>query len=184
VADRLRHQGEVIVRTVPPSHHKPGLAPGFFISPSMRLLLQRVTSARVDIANIGHGAIGHGLLVFIGIAPDDSPEDIEWLVSKTVQLRIFNDSDGVMNRSILDVGGDILLVSQFTLHASTRKGNRPSYTAAARPETAIPLYEAFHRQLAERLGRTVPTGVFGADMQVHLVNDGPVTLWIDSKNRE
>ena len=150
----------------------------------MRLLLQRVSSARVDIAHVCHGSIGPGLLLFIGIAPDDAPEDIEWLVSKTVQLRIFNDSDGVMNRSILDVGGDILLVSQFTLYASTRKGNRPSYIGAARPESAIPLYQAFHRQLSERLGRPVPTGVFGADMQVHLVNDGPVTLWIDSKNRE
>lgn len=150
----------------------------------MRLLLQRVSEARVTVDQHVTGAIGAGLLAFVGIEPTDTAEDIEWLASKAVQLRIFNDESGVMNRSVLDAGGSILLVSQFTLFASTRKGNRPSYSAAARPEVAIPLYEALHRRLCDLLGRPVPTGVFGADMKVHLVNDGPVTIWIDSRRRE
>lgn len=150
----------------------------------MRLLLQRVSEARVTVDQHVTGEIGAGLLAFVGIEPTDTAEDIEWLASKAVQLRIFNDESGVMNRSVLDAGGSILLVSQFTLFASTRKGNRPSYSAAARPEVAIPLYETLHRRLCDLLGRPVPTGVFGADMKVHLVNDGPVTIWIDSRRRE
>ncbi len=150
----------------------------------MRLLLQRVSEARVTVDERVTGQINHGLLIFVGIEPADTTEDIEWLASKAVNLRIFNDDAGVMNRSVLDIAGDILLVSQFTLHASTRKGNRPSYSAAARPDIAIPLYEAFHQRLTSLLGRPIPTGIFGADMKVHLVNDGPVTLWIDSKQRE
>lgn len=149
----------------------------------MRLLLQRVSEARVTVDGRITGELAHGLLIFIGIEPADTAEDIEWLAAKTVNLRIFNDDAGVMNRSVLDVTGGILLVSQFTLHASTRKGNRPSYSAAARPEIAIPLYEAFHQRLTALLGRPIPTGIFGADMKVHLLNDGPVTLWIDSKQR-
>lgn len=150
----------------------------------MRLLLQRVTEASVTVDNRITGEIQRGLLIFVGIEPSDTAEDIEWLAAKAVNLRIFNDEAGVMNRSVVDVGGGILLVSQFTLHASTRKGNRPSYSAAARPEIAIPLYEAFHQRLSSLLGRPIPTGIFGADMQVRLLNDGPVTLWIDSRQRE
>lgn len=150
----------------------------------MRLLLQRVSEASVTVDNRITGEIQHGLLIFVGIEPSDTAEDIEWLAAKAVNLRIFNDEAGVMNRSVLDVAGGILLVSQFTLHASTRKGNRPSYSAAARPEIAIPLYEAFHQRLTSLLGRPIPTGIFGADMKVRLLNDGPVTLWIDSKHRE
>lgn len=150
----------------------------------MRLLLQRVSEARVTVDGRTTGEIAQGLLIFVGIEPADTADDIEWLAAKAVNLRIFNDDAGVMNRSVLDVAGGILLVSQFTLHASTRKGNRPSYSAAARPEIAIPLYEAFHLRLTSLLGRSIPTGIFGADMKVHLLNDGPVTLWIDSKHRE
>ena len=130
------------------------------------------------------GEIGRGLLVLLGVEPSDGSEDIEWLATKLVQLRIFNDEAGVMNRSVTDVGGGILLVSQFTLHASTRKGTRPSWHRAAKPDTAVPLYEAFHYRLQELTGKAVPTGVFGAEMQVALVNDGPVTLIVDSKSRE
>lgn len=150
----------------------------------MRLLLQRVSEARVSVDGRITGEIAQGLLIFVGIEPTDANDDIDWLASKAVNLRIFNDDANVMNRSVLDVGGGILLVSQFTLHASTRKGNRPSYSAAARPEIAIPLYEAFHQRLTTLLSRPIPTGIFGADMKVHLINDGPVTLWIDSKQRE
>lgn len=125
-----------------------------------------------------------GLLVLVGIEEADSVEDIEWLCGKISRLRIFPDDDGVMNLSVTEAGGELLVVSQFTLHASTKKGNRPSYIRAARPETAIPLYEKFVRQLAEATGRPVKTGEFGADMKVNLVNDGPVTIWIDSKSRE
>lgn len=170
----MPHRAGVAVR-----HAGPSISP-----PPMRLLLQRVSEARVTVDQQVTGEIGAGLLAFVGIEPADTAEDIEWLASKTVQLRIFNDESGIMNRSVLDAGGSILLVSQFTLFASTRKGNRPSYSAAARPEVAIPLYEALHRRLCDLLGRPVPTGVFGADMQVHLVNDGPVTIWIDSRRRE
>lgn len=170
----MPHRAGVAVRHAGPS----------IFTPPMRLLLQRVSEARVTVDQQVTGEIGAGLLAFVGIEPADTAEDIEWLASKTVQLRIFNDESGIMNRSVLDAGGSILLVSQFTLFAGTRKGNRPSYSAAARPEVAIPLYEALHRRLCDLLGRPVPTGVFGADMQVHLVNDGPVTIWIDSRRRE
>lgn len=150
----------------------------------MRVVIQRVKSASVTVDQQVVGQVGSGLLVFVGIEDADDQDDIQWLSGKITQLRIFADDQGVMNRSVLDIGGDILLVSQFTLHASTRKGNRPSYIRAARPEKAIPLYEQMIRQLAADLGKPVATGSFGADMQVALVNDGPVTILIDSRNRE
>ena len=150
----------------------------------MRGVIQRVSMARVEVAGRVTGEVGRGLLVLLGVAPEDQADDVEWLANKLAGLRIFQDDEGVMNRSVVDVGGSILLVSQFTLLASTKKGNRPSYTGAARPEVAEPLYESMRRRLEALLGRPVPTGVFGADMQVHLVNDGPVTLVIDSRRRE
>ncbi len=150
----------------------------------MRTVVQRVSSASVTVDGRVVGEIGHGLLVLLGVEPADAPEDIEWLASKLVQLRIFEDEAGVMNRSLTEVDGGILLVSQFTLHASTRKGTRPSWHRAAKPEVAVPLYETFHRRLQELTGKPVPTGVFGAEMKVALVNDGPVTLIVDSKSRE
>lgn len=150
----------------------------------MRVVVQRVERARVEVAGRVTGEIGPGLTVLLGVAPEDTAEDVEWLAGKLVGLRVFNDADGVMNRSVADVGGGVLLVSQFTLHASTKKGNRPSYMGAARPEVAVPLYEGMKARLESLLGRPVPTGVFGADMQVHLVNDGPVTLVMDSRRRE
>ena len=150
----------------------------------MRVVVQRVERARVEVAGRVTGEIGPGLTVLLGVAPEDTAEDVEWLAGKLVGLRVFNDADGVMNRSVADVGGGILLVSQFTLHASTKKGNRPSYMGAARPEVAVTLYEGMKARLESLLGRPVPTGVFGADMQVHLVNDGPVTLVMDSRRRE
>lgn len=150
----------------------------------MRVVVQRVEKARVEVAGRVTGEIGLGLMVLLGVAPEDTAEDVEWLAGKLVGLRIFNDAEGVMNRSVADVGGRVLLVSQFTLHASTKKGNRPSYTGAARPEVAEPLYQAMKARLESLLGRPVPTGVFGADMHVHLVNDGPVTLAMDSRRRE
>lgn len=150
----------------------------------MRILLQRVRHASVEIDGQPHAAIGPGMLVLLGIEEADGAEDIEWLTGKLARLRIFPDEAGVMNRSLLDTGGEALVVSQFTLHASTRKGNRPSYIRAARPEKAVPLYEAFLERFARELGKPVASGVFGADMQVALVNDGPVTLWIDSRQRE
>ncbi len=150
----------------------------------MRILIQRVTEASVTIAEQLHSAIGPGLLVLVGIEPTDTAEDIDWLCGKLIKLRIFDDEAGVMNRSAEETGADILIVSQFTLHASTRKGNRPSYIRAARPEVAIPLYEAFIQAVERVATGKVATGVFGADMQVALVNDGPVTIWIDSKQRE
>ena len=146
-------------------------------------VIQRVTEASVIIENNLRAKIGPGLLVLLGIEDADGAEDIEWLASKIVNLRIFNDAVGVMNVSVRDHGGDILLVSQFTLHASVRKGNRPSYLRASKPEIAIPLYEKFIQSLQAALGKPVQTGVFGADMKVSLVNDGPVTIIIDSKNR-
>lgn len=149
----------------------------------MRVVIQRVSEASVAVDGTERGRIGRGLLVLLGVQPEDTAEDIDWLANKVVQLRIFDD-DGVMNRSVVDAGGEILLVSQFTLLASTKKGTRPSWHRAAKPEIAVPLYESFHRKLQELLGRPVPTGVFGADMKVGLVNDGPVTLVIDSKLRE
>lgn len=150
----------------------------------MRVLLQRVVEARVTVAGTVTGAIGRGLLVLAGVAEEDTPEDRAWLARKIVQLRIFDDDAGVMNRSVLEVGGDLLVVSQFTLHASTRKGNRPSYAAAAPPEIAQPAFDAFVAELSLLLGKPVPTGVFGAMMQIALVNDGPVTIWLDSQRRE
>ena len=150
----------------------------------MRVLIQRVTQASVAIAGETTAAIGAGLLVLVGIEEADGAEDIEWLTDKITRLRVFDDEQGVMNRSVLDAGGEVMVVSQFTLMASTRKGNRPSYIRAARPEVAVPLYEAFVRGLERQLGRAVPTGTFGADMQVSLVNDGPVTIWMDSKRKE
>ena len=150
----------------------------------MRVVIQRVKSASVTVDQQVVGQVGSGLLVFVGIEDADEPDDIQWLSGKITQLRIFADDQGVMNRSVLDSDGDILLVSQFTLHASTRKGNRPSYIRAARPEKAIPLYEQMISQLETDLGKPIATGSFGADMQVALVNDGPVTILIDSRNRE
>ncbi|MDR0510173.1 MAG: D-tyrosyl-tRNA(Tyr) deacylase [Rikenellaceae bacterium] len=150
----------------------------------MRLLVQRVRRASVSIGGKLHSAIGPGLLIFVGVGRDDTDEDVEWLAGKAARLRIFDDGAGVMNLDLRQAGGDALAVSQFTLHAATRRGNRPSYIAAAGPDMAVPLYEAFVAHLSAELGRPVATGVFGADMQVELINDGPVTIWIDSKNRE
>jgi D-tyrosyl-tRNA(Tyr) deacylase len=149
----------------------------------MRVLLQRVREASVTVDGRVTGAIGRGLLVLAGVGGDDAADDRAWLARKIVQLRVFDDDAGVMNRSVRDVGGGILAVSQFTLYASTRKGNRPSYSAAAPPHVAQPTFDAFVAELAAELGQPVPTGVFGAMMQVALVNDGPVTIWIDSRDR-
>jgi len=150
----------------------------------MRVLIQRVLNAHVTVEDQKVGEIGPGLLVLLGIGLDDFKEDIEWLASKILFLRIFSDAEGQMNKSILDTGGDILLVSQFTLMAQTKKGNRPGFTQAARPSYAIPLYESFKKELEKTLNKKVETGIFGTDMKVHLVNDGPVTIWIDSRNKE
>ena len=150
----------------------------------MRILIQRVKRASVTIDEKLKSRIDDGMLILIGIEESDGDEDIEWLVKKCVNLRIFDDEQGVMNRSILESGGDILAVSQFTLMASTKKGNRPSYIRAAKPEISVPLYEEFCRSLEAALNKPIGTGVFGADMQVELVNDGPVTIFIDTKNRE
>jgi len=150
----------------------------------MRLVIQRSSSASVKVDDSIVSTIGNGLLILAGIEEADTLEDIDWLVKKVIQLRIFNDSEGVMNLSIQDVAGEIIVVSQFTLHASTRKGNRPSYIRAARPETAIPLYEKLVSEFIKALGKPIGTGVFGAHMEVSLVNDGPVTIILDSKNRD
>lgn len=150
----------------------------------MRAVIQRVTYASVTIDKKVHSQINEGLLVLLGIEDADTTEDIEWLSSKIVNLRIFNDENGVMNESVKEKKGEILLVSQFTLHASTKKGNRPGYIKASKPEIAIPLYEKMIRQLSLDLGQPVQTGDFGADMKVELLNDGPVTIIIDTKNRE
>lgn len=150
----------------------------------MRAVVQRVSEASVRIGGAVRARIGPGLLILLGVEPADTAEDIAWLSGKLARLRIFRDEQGLMNRSVRDIGGEALVVSQFTLYASTKKGNRPSFTEAAKPELAIPLYEAFVRQLAADLGRPVATGEFGADMQVTLVNDGPVTIWFDTKRRE
>jgi D-tyrosyl-tRNA(Tyr) deacylase len=150
----------------------------------MRAVIQRVSEAKVMIAGATKGAIQKGLLVLLAVEEADSPEDIEWLSGKIVRLRIFDDEAGVMNRSVQDVQGGILLVSQFTLFASTRKGNRPSYSRSARPELAIPLYEKFVQRLQVDFGKSIQTGEFGAQMLVSLINDGPVTIIIDSKLRE
>ena len=150
----------------------------------MRAVIQRVTKASVTIDGRINGQIGSGLLVLLGIEDADNLEDIIWLSNKVVNLRIFNDDAGVMNRSVLEVGGDVLLISQFTLHANTKKGNRPSYIKASKPDIAIPLYETMIKQLTNDLGKNIATGIFGADMKVELLNDGPVTIIIDSKNKE
>lgn len=150
----------------------------------MKAVIQRVTNAAVTINGVVKSSIQQGLLVLVGIEDADGTEDITWLSSKIVNLRIFNDDNGVMNRSVLETGGDIILVSQFTLHASTKKGNRPSYLKASRPEVAIPLYESMKMQLETDLGKPVGSGEFGADMKVSLLNDGPVTIIIDTKHRE
>ncbi len=150
----------------------------------MRAVIQRVSSASVTIGGQVRSAIGRGLLVLVAVEDADAPEDGEWLAGKIVRLRIFADDAGQMNRSVQELGGDILVVSQFTLFASTKKGNRPSYLRSARPEIAIPRYEAFVARLAAELGRPVLTGEFGADMHVALVNDGPVTIVMDTKSRE
>jgi len=150
----------------------------------MRVVIQRVTKASVIIDEKINGRIGLGLLVLLGIEDADNQDDIIWLSNKIVSLRIFNDETGVMNRSVLEVGGEILLISQFTLHANTKKGNRPSYIKASKPNIAIPLYEAMIRQLAKDLGKNIATGIFGANMKIELLNDGPVTIIIDTKNKE
>ena len=149
----------------------------------MRVVIQRVTKASVTIDNKEISAIESGLLILVGIENLDTQEDIEWLSNKIVNLRIFNDDQGVMNNSLLDNKGDVIVVSQFTLHATTKKGNRPSYINAARPEIAVPIYEAFVGALELKLGKKVGTGIFGADMKVELLNDGPVTILMDSKNK-
>lgn len=148
----------------------------------MKIVIQRVKQAAVDIAGSRVSEIGEGLLVLLGIVPEDDSNDVDWLVKKTAQMRIFNDENGVMNKSVMDVNGEILVVSQFTLAASTKKGNRPSYIGAAGHEIAIPLYEEFCSKISEFTGKPVGRGQFGADMQVSLVNDGPVTIIVDSKN--
>lgn len=150
----------------------------------MRAVIQRVSKASVTVEGVVQSSIGHGLLVLVGIEDADTEDDIVWLSGKIVNLRIFNDAAGVMNESILDQKGDIILVSQFTLHASTKKGNRPSYIKASKPDIAIPLYEKMIAQLSADLGKPVGTGIFGADMKVELLNDGPVTIVMDTKNRE
>jgi D-tyrosyl-tRNA(Tyr) deacylase len=150
----------------------------------MRAVIQRVSRASVSIEGIEKGSIENGLLVLLGIEDADNSEDLQWLVSKIVNLRIFNDDEGVMNVSLLEKGYDLLLVSQFTLHAATKKGNRPSYIKASKPDIAIPVYEAAITEFEKLLGRKIQTGEFGADMQVELLNDGPVTIWIDTKQKE
>ena len=150
----------------------------------MRVVIQRVAEATVTINNNIRSSIGKGLLILAGIEDADNDEDISWISSKIVQLRIFDDADGIMNLSLKDINGDLMLVSQFTLHASTKKGNRPSYIKASKPPVAIPLYEKLISQLETELGRKIATGEFGADMKVKLINDGPVTIVMDTKNKE
>jgi len=150
----------------------------------MRAVIQRVSEASVTVEGAIIGQIQQGLMVLVGIVNEDDASDIEWLSNKIIHMRIFDDENGVMNKSLIEVGGAILLVSQFTLHAATKKGNRPSYIAAAKPEVSIPLYEAMIQQLQKDLGAPIQTGKFGADMKVALINDGPVTIIIDSKNKE
>ena len=150
----------------------------------MRAVIQRVARATVAIEGKIHGQIGNGLLVFAGIEDADDLNDVEWLSGKIVNMRIFNDQNGVMNISLKEVGGNVLLISQFTLHASTKKGNRPSYIKASKPGIAIPIYEKLIQQLSNDLGKQIQTGIFGADMKVELLNEGPVTIVIDTKHRE
>ena len=150
----------------------------------MRVLIQRVSKASVIVNGHNGGAIGNGLLVLLGIEDSDDDDDINYLVRKIINLRVFDDENGVMNKSVQDVDGEIMVVSQFTLHASTKKGNRPSYIRAAKPEIAIPLYEKFVEEIYNESGKEARTGEFGADMQINLINDGPVTIWMDSKEKE
>jgi D-aminoacyl-tRNA deacylase len=150
----------------------------------MRTVIQRVSKASVTVNGEITGEIQTGLLILLGIEDADTEEDIHWLSARAINLRIFNDENGVMNKSVMDVNGDVLLVSQFTLHASTKKGNRPSYIRASKPDFAIPMYEKMITQLEKDLGKKVQTGIFGADMKVELLNDGPVTIIIDTKNKE
>ncbi len=150
----------------------------------MRAVIQRVSNASVKVDGTITGQIQQGLLVFVGIEDSDGQDDLEWLSGKIVNLRIFNDDEGVMNKSVKDIEGRVLLVSQFTLHAAIKKGNRPSYIRASKPETAVPMYENFKQQLATDLGKEIQSGIFGADMKVELLNDGPVTIIIDTKNKE
>ena len=149
----------------------------------MRVLIQRVAKASVEINKTEHNKISKGLLVFVGIEEKDNDVDMDYLCKKILNLRIFDDSNGVMNDSVIDIEGEIMVISQFTLHASTRKGNRPSYIKAAKPDIAIPIYELFCKKLHAESGIEIKTGVFGADMKVSLINDGPVTIWIDSKDK-
>ncbi len=150
----------------------------------MRILIQRVTEASVLVDQKEKSRIEKGLLVFVGIEDTDNEKDVDYLCKKTVNLRIFDDEKGIMNKSVIDIDGEILVVSQFTLHASTKKGNRPSYIRAAKPNHSIPIYEEFCEKLSQLMNKEIKTGIFGAYMTVSLVNDGPVTIWIDSKNRE
>lgn len=150
----------------------------------MRIIIQRVRNASVTIEGVEHSAINQGMMILVGIEEADGDEDIAFLTKKVANMRIFDDTDGVMNLSVMDIGGEVLVVSQFTLHASTKKGNRPSYIRAAKPDISIPLYEMFCAELSATLGKPVKTGVFGADMQCALINDGPVTIFMDSKNKE
>lgn len=150
----------------------------------MRVVIQRVVHAKVTVEHKVVGSIGNGLLVLVGIEDADQSDDVKWLVGKITQIRIFNDENGVMNLSVKDIGGEILAVSQFTLHASTKKGNRPSYIRASKADHAIPIYELFKQKLSDEMGKPVAAGIFGADMKVELVNDGPVTITIDTKNKE
>lgn len=150
----------------------------------MRLLIQRVTEATLRIEGEVYSQIGKGMLVFVGIEQEDSVQDMDWLAGKLSRLRIFDDEAGVMNLDISQIGGEVMVVSQFTLHASTKKGNRPSYIRSAPEAISRPLYEEFVAKVEQAVGRSVATGVFGADMQISLINDGPVTIWIDSKHRE
>ena len=150
----------------------------------MRILIQRVKNCSVTIDEEVRSSIGAGMLILVGIEDSDSLEDVEWLAGKAAKMRIFNDEAGVMNKSVTEVDGEVMIVSQFTLHASVKKGNRPSYIRAAKPEISVPLYEEFITAVERETGKKAGTGLFGADMKVALVNDGPVTIWIDSKNRE
>lgn len=150
----------------------------------MRVVIQRVAHAKVEVDQSVVGSIGKGLLVLVGIEDTDQAEDVEWLSGKITHLRIFNDTAGVMNLSVKEIEGSILVISQFTLHASAKKGNRPSYVRASKPAHAVPLYEAFKQRLSDELGKKVEAGIFGADMKVSLLNDGPVTITMDTKNKE
>lgn len=150
----------------------------------MKIIIQRVSEASVTIENKIYGEIENGLMLLIGIEDSDNSSDIEWSIRKIINMRIFNDEHSKMNLSLLDVGGDILIISQFTLHASTKKGNRPSYIKAAKPEIAIPIYEAFKKEIENQLNKPIQSGIFGADMKVRLINDGPVTIILDSKDKK